>query len=129
MPHLVLEHSDNLAEPLETAKLLQKLHEALLPLGPFEMSQIKSRVITYQEYRVGVGAKESVFVHLTVSVLSGKTIEKRKQIADRMSEVLSEAFAATYAERPCDITVDIREMERETYVKAMNEMAKRVGKG
>ena len=48
--------------------------------------------------------------------------------ASALLAVLREAFARAWDERPCDITVDIREMPRKTYAKAMNERARKRGR-
>jgi 5-carboxymethyl-2-hydroxymuconate isomerase len=126
MPHIILEYTNNLAEPIDTQVLFSRLHKALVEIGPFDITQIKSRAIKLDHYYIGSGARESVMIHLTVGILNRHNLEKRKLISQRLLEVLQEYFAKTYSERPCDITVDIREIEKETFSKAMNEKAKQI---
>jgi 5-carboxymethyl-2-hydroxymuconate isomerase len=60
-----------------------------------------------------------------VAILTGRDTEQQHRIGERLLAVLCEGFARAWDERPCDITVDIREMPRKTYAKAMNESARR----
>jgi 5-carboxymethyl-2-hydroxymuconate isomerase len=124
MPHLTLEYSNNLPAPVDFDTLFARLHATLAEIGPFPLALIKSRAVPHDVFRVAAGAPESVFVHLTVAILTGRDVEQRRRIGERLLELLREAFASAWAERPCDLTVDIREMPRETYVKAMNDRAR-----
>jgi 5-carboxymethyl-2-hydroxymuconate isomerase len=124
MPHLTLEYSDNLPAPVDLAALFARLHAALAEAGPFALAQIKSRAVPCATFRVGAGAPESVFVHLTVAILTGRSAEDRRRIGERMLGLVREAFARAWDERPCDVTVEVREMERGTYAKAMNDRAR-----
>ena len=124
MPHLTLEYSDNLPGPVDFEALLARLHATLAEAGSAPLAQIKSRAVPCRIFRVGAGSAESVFVHLTVALLAGRDLERRRAIAERLLAVLRETFACVWAERPCDLTVDVREMERETYAKAMNDRAR-----
>jgi len=123
MPHLTLEYSDNLPETPDFGALFARLHAGLVEHGPFQLSQIKSRAIPCNQFLIGTGLPESIFVHLTVAILDGRPSAQRKQIGEHLLAVLREAFAPSWKNRPCDITVEIREMSRETYCKAMNAAA------
>jgi 5-carboxymethyl-2-hydroxymuconate isomerase len=123
MPHVTLEYSNNLPAPVDFGALFARLHATLAETGPFPLAQIKSRAVPLDVFRVGAGAPESVFVHLTVAILSGRDADQRRRISESLLAVLREAFERAWDERPCDLTVDIRELQRETYAKAMNERA------
>jgi 5-carboxymethyl-2-hydroxymuconate isomerase len=123
MPHLTLEYSNNLPAPVDFGALFTRLHETLAGIGPFALEQIKSRAVPHDVFRIGAGAPENVFVHLNVAILTGRDTELQHHVAEQLLAVLREGFARTWDERPCDITVDIREMSRKTYAKAVNERA------
>jgi 5-carboxymethyl-2-hydroxymuconate isomerase len=124
MPHLILEYSNNLPAPVDFGALFARLHDTLAEIGPFPLEQIKSRAVPHDVFRIGAGAPESVFVHLTAAILTGRDTEQQHHIAEQLLAALREGFATAWNERPCDITVDIREMPRKTYAKAMNERAR-----
>jgi 5-carboxymethyl-2-hydroxymuconate isomerase len=121
MPHLTLEYSNNLPEPVDFHSLFRRLNAALVEMGPFTLSDVKSRAVGYDQFLVGDGTPGHVFVHLTVGVLSGRDSALLKRIGARMIGILRETFARPWAERKCAITVEIHEIRRETYTKETNE--------
>ena len=123
MPHLTLEYSDNLPGPVDFDALFARLHATLAESG-FTLAQLKSRAVPHRVFRIGAGAPGSVFVHLTVAILTGRDAAERRRIGERLLTELRPAFARAWDERPCDLTVDVREMDRETYVKAMIDRAR-----
>ncbi len=122
MPHLTLEYSDDLPAPVDFGALFARLHRALADEG-FPPERLKSRALPCPVFRVGAGAPDAVFAHLTVAILGGRDVETRRRIGERLLALLREAFAAAWDERACDLTVEVREMERATYAKAMNARA------
>ena len=123
MPHLVLEHSDNLPGPFDHEALFADLHDRLAATGQFKLAQIKSRAVACPRSFVAEGRPERVFVHLTVSILSGRDEVFRQELSASCLAVLRAGFGRAWEERPCDLTVEIREMERASYAKAMNDGA------
>jgi 5-carboxymethyl-2-hydroxymuconate isomerase len=122
MPHLVLEYSADLPVPIDFDALFARLHAALEDEG-FPPAAIKSRALRCDTVRIGRALPGAVFAHLTVGIFGGRDLEMRRRISDRLLALLREAFAMAWAERPCDLTVDVREIERATYGKAANERA------
>ena len=118
MPHLILEYSDNLVGPLDHPTLLRELHAALEEFGEFKLDQMKSRVVARDRYFVGAGDPANIFVHLAVYILSGRAPELRQRIAGALLGVLTRELEPNIRGRPSDLTVDVREMVRETYAKA-----------
>jgi 5-carboxymethyl-2-hydroxymuconate isomerase len=118
MPHLILEHSDNLAAPFDHRALFRELHATLEATGEFRLEQMKSRVVAQARSYVGAGDPANIFAHLRVYLLGGRSLELRRQIAADLLAVLQRGLARSVAGRPSDLTVDVREMTRETYAKA-----------
>ena len=123
MPHLTLEYSDNLPAPVDFGALFARLHEALVETGSFRLADLKSRAVPHPCFRVGAGSPESVFVHLTVAIFAGREPAQQKEIGERLLAILKAAFGRAWIERPCDFTVELREMRREGYFKTMNARA------
>jgi 5-carboxymethyl-2-hydroxymuconate isomerase len=113
MPHLTLEYSANLAEP-DLAGLFAALHEAVATLG-FAVDDCKTRAYRCESYRVGTGAPERGFAHLTLAVLDHRTPETQRQLARNALRTLQLAFDATALD--CDLTVEVREMRSGSYFK------------
>ena len=121
MPHLLLEHTANLAAPLDRQRLLDDLHAVMARTGEFTEADIKGRIVPLEHHRAGDGDPKRVFAHLTVSIKTGRSIAFRKQLAADLLATMRHAFGRTWDERPTDLTVDVREMVAETYAKAAND--------
>lgn len=117
MPHLVLEHSANLAAPPDFPTVLERLHSALAACGPFELHRIKSRVVRHEVFRVAEGAEDRAFVHLTAAVLDGRETPLLQSAAGALLAVLRDAFAGTLSAQRCSVTLEIREMPKALYYK------------
>ena len=120
MPHLVLEYSDNLVEPLDIGTLFAKLHAELEGFGLFRPEDVKSRAVAHPHYRVGKGDPKDVFVHVTLSIMAGRPAEVRKSLGAAIATVVQGALGRTWQERRCDVTVEVREMDRDTYAKVVS---------
>ena len=120
MPHLLVEHSDNLPRPLDHVALLAALHAKLEEFRLFKPEDIKSRIVAHDRFRVGSGDPGQVFVHLTLSIMGGRELETRKRLAAALVEVTVRGLGATWSERRCDVTAEVREMERESYGKRVS---------
>jgi 5-carboxymethyl-2-hydroxymuconate isomerase len=117
MPHCVLEYSGNVLEKRDFTSFFQGLHQLLVHSGLFGLSDIKSRVVCCREFRVGDGDPSLSFIHLSLYILSGRAREVRQALADRLLAFLKEEFAESCKPLNCEMTVDVREMDRETYRK------------
>lgn len=90
----------------------------LLASGLFAEADIKSRAIRLEQFAVGVVPAPRAFVHLTLSVLSGRSADERAALARQALAVL-EAGSIAPAGTELQLSVDVAEMERATYAKAV----------
>src|SRR5260221_9268785 len=93
MPHLTLEYSANLSEP-DPSALFAALHESLAVLG-FALDDCKSRAYRCETYRVGTGAKQRGFAHLTLAVLDRRSAETQHAAGALALHLLEQSFACT----------------------------------
>ena len=56
-------------------------------------------------------------MHLTLYILSGRSLEMRRKFGAELQTILKRGLAGQVEGRPSDVTADVREMERETYAK------------
>ena len=115
MPQVILEYSDNILEQPDVEDLFRRLHELLIQHGPFKLSAIKSRVIRHREYFVADGNNSNGFIHLTLSILKGRDLKLRQELGKSILSFLKEEFAHSHAKLKCSITVDIHELNTDTY--------------
>ena len=123
MPHLVLEYSANVPDEPDLDLALRRLHEAMTTAGPFDLANVKSRVVRHERFRVADGAPDRAFVHLTAAVLAGRDPEVLRATAEALLAVLRDTFPRARAERRCDLTVEVREMRGDLYFKAAGPAA------
>ena len=108
MPHCVIEYSQDLK--IQPESLINVVFQGALNSQLFEESHIKTRTIAFDNYQVG--AHKENFIHVTTKILSGRTLEQRS--------MLSESIIAALAKlniHSANITVEVVELERESYAK------------
>ncbi|MFW0754517.1 5-carboxymethyl-2-hydroxymuconate Delta-isomerase [Pseudomonas sp. H11T01] len=108
MPHCIIECSATLDGDMLTSKVHQGTLDSMLfePDG----SDIKVRALTYHSYIVG-GFKTD-FVHVTVKILSGRSLLQKAVLSKSIQAKLSELDLVS-----CSITVEVVDIERASYLK------------
>lgn len=120
MPHIIVEHSKDIEKnsvkelQVEIKKIMNSLIE-----GNFDPDQCKCRAISFDEYFVGQPDQStSSFIHITIKILSGRTLEVRKKLAQMSGDFAQKIFEELkLPSTRCDISVDIVEMDRDSYKK------------
>jgi 5-carboxymethyl-2-hydroxymuconate isomerase len=123
MPHLIIEHSGNIKKNSVRA-LEQEIQNIMQALeGNFDADQCKCRDISFDDYLVGrPDQSTSSFIHITLKVLSGRSVEIRKNLAEKILIFAQRFFSElNLPTKRCDISIDIVEMERATYQKWRKE--------
>jgi 5-carboxymethyl-2-hydroxymuconate isomerase len=57
------------------------------------------------------------FAHLEVSLLRGRPLELRQQIAEVMRQLVTQEFEEKVAHGEVAVTIEIREMDSDTYLR------------
>lgn len=118
MPHLHMEYTANLPE-LNAEFALLRLNNALALSGHFSAEHdIKSRAVKLETFRVGTGTGERGFVHVKLALLSGRSPQIKKQLADSLLAVIQE-LGPWPAEVSVQLCVEILDIDRESYAKTL----------
>lgn len=158
MPHLIIEHSNDINSQ-EIKNLQIKIQDVMASIteGNFDPDQCKCRSHSFEEYFVGrPDQSTSSFLHVTIKILSGRTIEAKRKLAEKTLQTSKEFFGnlatnpsekdrivetvqeladavtgiphiqlppqnSNLINKRCDISVDIVDMDRETYQKWRKE--------
>lgn len=116
MPHLHLEYSDNI-ENLEVKPLLLSLNQALIRGGYAQAGlDIKSRAICQTDYVIGENEQNQAYMHVKLSLLTGRSVELRQEIATCLLEVLAD-HSPKQMQVTIQFCVEILEMQRDIYAK------------
>jgi len=121
MPHITLEYTDNIDQPIEFRDLFAELHQVLASIAGISIANCKSRARCLDTYHIGEGKAGNAFVHLEVRLLEGRSAELKREIGERGLEVLKKHFARSLSDRDLQITLGVRDMQRQAYFKAVSE--------
>ncbi|WP_432724114.1 5-carboxymethyl-2-hydroxymuconate Delta-isomerase [Jeongeupia wiesaeckerbachi] len=116
MPHLSLEYTQNLAA-YDASRALRILGQAMFDSGLFGESDIKSRACKLDDHLVGTGDTETAFLHVQVSLLSGRTDAQKQALSVQISAALQSTLPAGHG--PVQLTVDVRDMAKACYAKVV----------
>lgn len=110
MPHCVIEQSSD----INPSSLIEQVFQASMESSLFGSTgdDIKVRTVAFENYRVGIGAKG--FVHVEVKILSGRSKVQKQALAQHVLCRLQELSLSD-----CCITVEITDMDRDSYNKAV----------
>lgn len=117
MPHLTLQYTENINQDIDFPDLFSKLHGILVDPGGIKIDNCKSRAIRLENYYIGRGEISNAFVHLDVQFLEGRSILLKKEIGNQMLDALKKYYKLSIAEFNLQITIEIRDIQREVYYK------------
>jgi 5-carboxymethyl-2-hydroxymuconate isomerase len=116
MPHLVIEHSANVGA-LPLSDLLPALNRSLTASPEIlDESDLKTRVVAFDQFRIGNQADSRAFVHAQLRLLSGRSPEAKRDLSERIAVVLRQ-FVPKPAGVQVQLSVEVIDMDRGSYVK------------
>ena len=116
MPHIHLETTADLPANADIPDILFELVQELCEADTVEPSSVRAFHSLRSNWVMGDGAPAG-FAHVTVSAFTGRSLEWRQKVAIAMMKVVQERLAPSLEAREVVITVEIREMERESYLR------------
>ena len=120
MPHFILEYSRNLEPELDVQALFRALRAAALETGIFPPGGIRFRAYPCETYLVADGRPENGFVHLTLKLGHGRTLEVKRSTGEKLFAALTEQLNPIFEKRPLAISFEMRELDPELSFKKSN---------
>lgn len=119
MPHIFIEHSANFsARTIKAISAEIPQIMAAVTEGNFDANQCKVRSQPFMEFLVGnFNEENSSFIHVTIKVLGGRSIEARKKVAENVAKFIEQKCANEIVRTRHDLSVDVVEMDRDIYQK------------
>lgn len=117
MPHLTLEYTSNLSQGIDADQLFSKLHQILVDVGGISIHNCKSRAVCLDTYYIGKGDAQEAFMHLDIRFLEGRSLELKQRIGQLSLNWLKEYFAPSLAGLEMQVTVEIADIQSQTYFK------------
>lgn len=110
MPHCIIEYSKEIEKEISVQEMMTKTYQGALGSKLFTPLDIKTRAIAFEHYQTAE-LREN-FIHIDIKILSGRTIEQRKKLSDAVLNEFKEIQI-----KPLSITIQISELEKESYSK------------
>lgn len=110
MPHIVIEYF--IEGPLDKQALLQTAFDTAAGSGVMNPGDIKARLLPAEAILLGDG--RTSFIHVTISMLSGRTDAAKLALAHAMTGALR-----ALCPQVGGISTDIRDMNPECYKKSL----------
>lgn len=114
MPQISLETTADLPENAHVPDILESLATEICRFDGVASASVKAYHTLRSVWVMGEGAPAG-FAMLTIGVLTGRSVEWRKSLSTGMFEVMQRHFSESLEAGEVKITVEIREMERESY--------------
>lgn len=114
MPNLVLEYTNSVDERVNMQGLLEDLHQVALDSGLFRSIDIKSRALRCHHWLIGELGDSEDFINVTFELLEGRTDEQKRQLAEKLKDVLLDK-----ASNVKSLSVNVRDMDKNAFQKIL----------
>ncbi len=114
MPHIVIEYSKNIGDIVEISKLVQEIHTEL-PKHGIERDRLKTRAHECNYVAVGDQGSHGHMIHAKLLFIEGRDMKVKKKFGDILHKMMKDAVGDKV--RHCQITLEIRDMDSDSYYK------------
>ncbi len=111
MPHQIIEYSANLDAKLDMRDLVMHLHNAAAGIDGLPLGGLRTRAARRENYRVADGHVDNAFVHLTLKLGHGRTVEKRQEFGSVLFAALCDFLQPVSSSSPLAISFEIQEID------------------
>ena len=99
MPHFIAECTDNIREQADLSGLFSKVNDALAATGIFPIGGNRRRAIWLDPWQMADGQHDYAFVHMTLKIGAGRSLESRQDVGDMLFTLIKAHFAALMESR------------------------------
>lgn len=111
MPHFYAECTDNIRREADLPGLFDKVNHALAETGIFPLAGIRSRAIWLDAWQMADGKQNYAFVHMTLKIGHGRSLESRQQVGEMLFILIKDHFAALMAKRYLALSFTMEELD------------------
>ena len=108
MPHIIIEHSANVADLTDMAALVAEVHRAALDDGLPALDALRTRAAPRHHYRIADGDPAYGFVYVTARIGPGRDSETIQRFLNRLIDTVDEVLAPLQAEHPVAISAEVQ---------------------
>ncbi len=111
MPHLTIEYSANLDGRLDVPAMIESLHGTATAIEAFPLAGMRTRAVRREHYRVADGHPDNAYVHITLRIAHGRTLEVRQAAGETLFAAACEFLQPIYTAAPLAISFEIQEID------------------
>lgn len=118
MPHLIIEHSANVAELVDIDRLVDAVHDAALATGVAPLDALRTRAAARDHYAIADRDPANAFVAVTARLGAGRTPADKRLLIDSLMDALDRTLGE--AQRSAMLSVEYQEIDPELRVNRNN---------
>jgi len=111
MPHFYAECTENIRQESELLALFSKVNQALAASGIFPLPGVRSRAIWLDTWQMADGKHDYAFVHMTLKIGHGRSLQTRQQVAETLFALIKAHFSALMARRYLALSFTLEELD------------------
>ena len=108
MPHIIIEHSANVADLIDMDALVAAVHQAALDDGLPALDALRTRAVARDHYRIADGDPSYGFVYLTARIGPGREPEVIERFLARLIDTIDEALAPLQPDHPVAVSAEVQ---------------------
>lgn len=111
MPHIIIEHSANVADLTDMDALVAAVHRAALDDGLPALDALRTRASPRDHYRIADGDPAYGFVYVTARIGPGRDSETVQRFLNRLIDTVDEVLAPLQTDHPVAISAEVQLIE------------------
>lgn len=111
MPHMIIEHSANLAGRFDIQAAVDAAHRAILASGLFERGAVRVRAYASDAYAIADRHPDNAFVHLCLRIGAGRSADEKRVAGDVIYEAMLAQFETLLASPYFALSFEICEID------------------
>ena len=108
MPHIIIEHSANLADLTDMDALVAAVHSAALDDGLPALDALRTRAAPRDHYRIADGDPAYGFVYVTARIGPGRSPEAVQRFLTRLIDTVDRVLAPLQPDHPVAVSAEIQ---------------------
>ena len=118
MPHLIIEHSANVADLTDIAVLVDAVHDAALATGIAPLDALRTRAAGREHYAIADRDPANAFVAVTARLGAGRTDAEKRNLLDALMAALDQTLGD--AQRLVMLSVEFQEIDPDLRINKNN---------
>lgn len=113
MPHIIIEHSDNLGPPDIVQTVVDRVHQAALTSPVVGVAGLRTRAAARPQFRVADGHPENGFVAVVARLGPGRSDEEKTALLELLLDAVEAAVVDVAPDLVVSYSVEFQQIDAE----------------